>query len=88
MMPAPTHVAVATFDHGEDKLATVSSQEFYDLKDAIAWTVQMAKAHGVSGDKSVSYIEVTAMDPDEDFYLFCSTEPDELNALVDDFSVS
>lgn len=88
MMSAPTHVAVATFDHGEDKLATVSSQEFYDLKDAIAWTVQMAKAHGVSGDKSVSYIEVTATDPDEDFYLFCSTEPDELNALVDDFSVS
>lgn len=87
-MPELSYVAVATHDLGEDKLATVSSREFYELKEAVAWTVQMAKAHGVSGDKTVSYVEVTAMDPDENFYLFCSTEPSEIDALVDEFSVS
>lgn len=87
-MPAPTHTAVATFDHGEDKLTTVDAKEFYNLEDAVAWVVQVAKTNGVGGDRSVSYIEIAALDPDDDFYLFCSTEPSELSALADAFSLS
>lgn len=81
------YLVVATYDHGEDKLATVGSWEFADLKEAITMMVGIARKHGEAGDGSVSYVEITALDPDENLYVFCSTHPDEVGALEDFYLV-
>lgn len=81
------YMVVGTYDHGNDKLVTVLQNEFDKLEDAVSWSVQISKKHGVAGDGTISYLEVTSLDPDENLYIFCSTIPEETDALEDYISV-